>query len=357
MSILASDFYTNIGMRKYAARTPFSKIGYTPTMTTTDSDIWSAAGAYVFPVGAAQWRIAAGNANDLGTVIKGNAEGANQTILCDATGNTTTLVDADVNFASAVAVAVGDCVLLSPKGDGSTAALTPEWGYVTSVANAATGTLVIGGGFSSGGTCAAARAYSIVSKATTTGAQVVKIDYLTSAYASKTILVALNGGTAVSIAGSGGAALTETFRVNSFRIVAAGSGAKAAAAISLQLNAAPNTVYSYITAGFTRARNSAYTVPTGKTIYITEVNAGFGETAKAAVTDYARMYLRTNREPTTDFLTGDIFYGVTEVITFCNTMLLTLPIPLKIIATTDVKMSGLSSTSGFAVSTIRGWIE
>jgi hypothetical protein len=170
-----SDFGTRVAKGLVPDAEIFVKIGYNPAITTNEEDLWPTGAGYVFPTAAARWRIAGGNAADLGTVIKGNAEGANQTIKCDAGGSETILLDANVDFSAATAVAVGDCVLLDPKGE------HPEHGYVTSIADAATGKLIIGNGFSGGGSCATARAYTIVDKsdATGTGAQVVEIYYLT----------------------------------------------------------------------------------------------------------------------------------------------------------------------------------
>jgi hypothetical protein len=330
----------------------FEKVGYNPAITTTEEDIWSGGAVYVFPTAAAQWRIAAGNAGDLGTVIKGNAEGADQTIKCDAGGSTTVLIDANVNFTAATGVAVGDCVLLDPKGT------NPEYGFITDITNAATGTLVIGGGFSNGGSCATARAYTIVDYSGAAGAQVVKLEYLTSAYVEKTILICLNAGTAVELKGSGGAALTDTFRVNSFRVIAAGSGGVPVAAIQLQLLAAPNTVYGYITAGYHRARNSAYTVPAGKVLYISDLALGAATNNDTKV-QTARIAFKANAEPSTGFKTPNIFFTQFEVLISNGQLCHTLGIPYKIVAGIDIKVSctGLTGFTGPAMSCMRGWTE
>ena len=177
------DTPANIAVDGHYQSEPHTIVGYNPSVATTEEDIWSAGGLYVWPITSAQWRMAAGNSADVGVVIKGNAEGAVQTIKCDALGDSTTLVDSDVNFLSSTAVAVGDLIMLDPKGT------SPEFGYITDITDAATGTLIIGGGFSSRGSCNYARAYTIVDKSngTGTGAQAVEIYYLTSDFTLKNI--------------------------------------------------------------------------------------------------------------------------------------------------------------------------
>lgn len=332
--------------------TPFVKIGYTPTMTTTVSDVWSGAGVYPFPTAASQWKLVT-VANDVGAVIRGNAEGANQSTLCDVDGSTTTLIDADGVFTSGTVVEAGDLVIMTPKGDGSTAALTPEWGYVTSVAAT---TLTFSGGLSSGGSCDVARAYSIVNQnVASSGALAVKIEYLTTDFTQKSIIVICGGGT-VNIDGSDGNALTETYRINSFRIIGMGVAGTSAGNVQIQL-VSTSAVINWITAGYTRARNICYTVPKSKTLYITQLTAGFALPAKATVVDNCRFFLRANREPSTNFFTGTLFYPYTEAISDGAALFELLIVPAKFTTGTDIKMSGIASVSGSAIGAMRGWLE
>ena len=345
--ICAQDYLQALAEGDITGHTPFSKIGYTPTMTTAISDIWSGAGAYSFPAAAGQWQLVTVT-NDVGAVIRGNAEGANQTILCDAGGTTTTLNDADVNFASgAPVVEAGDLVLIDPKG------ASPEWGYVTTVA---TNTLTFSGGLSSGGSCATARAYSIVNQnVASSGALAVKIDYLTNDFTKKTIIVACGGGT-VALKDSAGSNLTETYRVNSLRIIGLGAAGTSAGAIQLQV-VSGSVLINNITAGFTRARNIQYTVPKSKSVYITQITAAWALGNKATTLDNCRFFLRANREPATNFFTGTLFYPYFEVISNGNTLFEPLQLPLKFAAGTDIKMSGIATAAGSAVAVMRGWEE
>ena len=353
-AITGRDYLVAIAEEEIASHKRFSKIGYTPTMTTTESDVWSKAGLYVYPVTAIQMQVssdvAAGATADTATVIKGNAEGANQTVLCDVGGTATELNDVSVDFTAATAVAIGDVVLVDPKG------VSPEWGYVTSVAATK---LTLAGGLSSGGTFATARAYTVVDYSAFSGAQVIKIVYLTTTYAEKTILMCLNNTTAVTTKDATGSNLTDLFRINSFMVIAAGSGNKATGNIWLEsviVTPRTGTVYSYITALFTRARNGMYTVPAGKTLFINKFSAGFSLVA-GTKWEYARIYFRTNREPNTQFLTNNIFYVDFELLVNNQTVILPLALPKKIIEKTDIKVSGIASAAGVAVCSYRGWLE
>jgi hypothetical protein len=332
----------------YAA--PLTIVGYTPTMTTTESDVWPGAGVYVYPTAEMQMEIlSANNTNDRGTVIKGNAEGANQTILCDAGGTKTTLNDADVDFLAATAVAVGDCLLIDPKGT------NPEWGFVTAVA---THTLTFALGLSNGGSCATARAYTVVDKSAYTGAQAVQIRFLDANYVDRMILMVLNGTTVVTTKNSAGSNLTNLFRINVFQLIAAGSLSVPAGNVTLR-GVGGGATYSYFLAGYTRSRSSIYTVPAQTNLYITSISYGWGHTSNS--TQYCRLYLRANLERETGifnegFNTGSIFYPYAEVIMSNASSELAPMVPLRMSQKTDIKMSGIATYSGVASVTLRGYL-
>lgn len=339
------DYLFAVAEGDIANHIAWSKMGYGAVSATTDMDVWSYASGQnkiAFPTSAAGWEVISSQANDAGTVIKGNAQGAAQTIVCDAGGTTTTLNDADGAFTGATSVAVGDVVLLNPTG----ATGTPEWGYIT----AFTATqLTFAGGLSSGGSCATARPYTVVDKSASTGAQVIIFKYLTILGAQKTEIVVTNGGTEVATVN------TDCYRCNSFRVIAVGSNLTPVG--NLSLRATGNTpVYSYITAGFTRARNSAYTVPAGYNLYITSLMLSYA-TAGGQNKEYGRLITRANIEPDTKLNTGDIFYPFTEVMTQNVAITKHIETPTKLPPMTDLKVSVYASAAGFANSMLRGWLE
>lgn len=176
----------------------------------------------------------------------------------------------------------------------------------------------------------------------------MRIQYLDDAYAEKAEICLLNGTAEVATVN------TDYYRIQSFRVIATGTGNAAAGNLSLrETDNAP--VYSYISAGYTRARNSAYTVPTGKTLYVTEFVVGYGY--KTNTTHYCRIYTRANMEASTGFHTGSLFYPYTEVICSNSSQAVRLDIPTKLTATTDIKVSAIATYAGGASIALRGWLE
>jgi hypothetical protein len=190
-----------------------------------------------------------------------------------------------------------------------------------------------------------------------TGAMAVKIDYLTDAYAQKTEIIILNTNNQVASVN------TDFFRINSFMVIACGTKAATPTYVPLgNLTIRKATVagvfYSYITAGFTRARNTIYTVPLGKTLYVNMWQVG-AATANDTKVQTIRVMTMANREPTTGFLTGNIFYPYTELLISNETAGIQFPIPTKLPAKTDIRVRaiGLTAFSGPVTSVLRGWLE
>jgi len=343
-----TSFYDSISRGAYSNIKKWSKIGYNPSMGTAETDMWSAGTAYTFPkantggtVYPLGMEVVSGNdADDKGTYIHGNDQGANA-IVCDANSvdGLTVLNDASANFAGGTAVVAGDVIILDPYGT------TPELGIITTVAATK---LTCSGGFSSGVGCVSERPYSVLDYSAFAGAQAVKVDYLDGSYVEHTEIIKLNGTTEVPTVN------LNYFRINSFRVIAAGVNAKPTGALSIrEIDNAP--VFSYITAGFTRARNCQYTVPLGKTLYITGFAAGYGVSGVTKV-EYGRIYLKINREPSTGFLTDSLFFMVGEIISSADTIDVGIEIPNMIPAKTDIKVSGVASAAGVAIVTLRGYL-
>lgn len=266
----------------------------------------------------------------------------------DAGGSTTTLLDAGVDFSATAAA--GDLLIVDPSGT------TPEWGWITT---AATGSLTFSGGLSSGGV-GTTRKYLVIDASPVKGALAIKIDYLDSTYAAKTMIIPTNGTTAVTTLNDAGAAQT-MLRINSFRIIGTGTEATTTNksygywAIR-QAGGVPATYYSYISLGKLMARNSAYTVALGKTLYVNEVNVGWGDDAETKIL-VARFIVESNQEPSTYFVNGTAFYGYGEVLVNNASIVLPRPIPQKFTQKSDIKVSCQAVTgSGPASSVMRGYL-
>jgi hypothetical protein len=162
-------------------------------------------------------------------------------------------------------------------------------------------------------------------------------------------LIVLNGTTAVDTVN------TDIYRINSFRVVVAGSSNATKGNLTIRADGAGLT-YSYISAGFTRARNSIYTVPAGKVLYVVQFTASWATTGNANK-EYGRLYTRANIDPSTKFNTGRLFYPYTEVMIQNSTTVVHIEVPTKLPAGTDIKVSGIASATGVASIIMRGWLE
>lgn len=336
--VSAMSYLYDIAEGNVADHSNWSKIGYNPDIGTSDEDLWSAGGMYAFPSAAGVMEVLSSDATadeDIGTILFDATS--------DTGGTTTTLLDAGVDFTATAAA--GDILIVDKSGT------VPEWGVITAVAN---GSLTFANGLSSGGSCAAARAYQVLDASAAKGAMAVKIDYLDSAYAAKTEIIILNTTTAVDSIGS-------MLRINSFRVIAVGTKATAANAPlgNLTLRAdGGGTTYSYITAGYTRAKNIQYTVPAGKTLYIHTWSVSWGFQSATSKNEYCRFYTRANIEPSTGFNTGKLFYPYTEVNLSGGTTVIEFLSPTKLPAKTDLRVSARASAAGgIGSSVLRGWLE
>jgi hypothetical protein len=116
------------------------------------------------------------------------------------------------------------------------------------------------------------------------------------------------------------------------------------------------TIYGRILLGNTKARDSMWTVPAGKTLYITSVvmSAGAAASGKNVV-----MTLRaTYDDDDAHILTpGAFFMPFFETMVQDGTFLRTLEIPVKMPATVDLKISAFSGSAGaVCVSVCRGFL-
>lgn len=230
-----------------SGHTPWYKIGFTPTMTTSESDLWSKAGTYTFPVSGIQM------------------------------------------------AAVSDSALDTSLGS---------------------------------------------------GARQVIIYYLDNNFLEKTEIVSLSGLTPVNTIA------TNIYRINGFRVYSAGTNAKPFGNLSLT-STDTLTTYSYILAGFNRARSSFYTVPANKMLYIVTVNFSYGYSTNQ--THYCRLYTRATQNE--GIRTPGLFYPFTETICSNSAEVVSLEIPTRINEKVDIKVSGISTYSGIAMVALRGWLE
>ena len=314
---------------------PWSKIGFAPSMSANvNTDIWSYSGTqpvYLFPTSAMGMEVlSSNNVDDIGTVIHSGTS--------DAGTSTTVLTAAGENFLTTTAA--GDVVILDKSG------ASPEYGYITSVDSNTQ--ITCGNGFSRSGTTGA-RAYSIIDTSAKAGAHAIEFVYLDGSYVEKREIVILNGTTVIATVN------TDIFRINSFRVIADGANNVPTGNLTIR-HLSDTPVYSFITAGFNRARNIMYTIPSGKTLYVTKVETGYATTGNANK-EYGRITTRANVDPTTKFRTGSIFYPYTDSVSQNFTVSNDLITPTKLPEKTDIKVSIVASANGISICTLRGWLE
>jgi len=185
--------------------------------------------------------------------------------------------------------------------------------------------------------------------ATGSGARTVKIWYLTSAFIEKSETISLLGLTPVATAA------TDIYRINAFRIMTAGGTGAAEGTIDIR-HVANTPIYSRISIGNTRARNSIYTVPTGKTLYIAQLSFSCGNSAGGR---YCRFTLRATYD---DIIQGlsTLFYPYYEIGIEDGAFNTALEFPLKFPTGTDIKISVIGdagNSDAICTSAYRGWLE
>lgn len=180
-----------------------------------------------------------------------------------------------------------------------------------------------------------------------TGVQIVRITYLDTNYVERYEDVILNGTTAVATAA------TNILRVNNFRAHTVGANKVAADYIDIR-ETDDTPVYSRIAQGQTRARNAAYTVPLGKTLYIT--SARFSATGAAENKDVVftvRASYDDKRGEVLDFLMPIIEIGVSDA-----GIQLDYEIPIRLPAKTDIRVIATAgNNTSICTSVLRGWME
>jgi hypothetical protein len=178
-----------------------------------------------------------------------------------------------------------------------------------------------------------------------TGAYTVTVYYLTTGYVEKNVTVTMNGTAAVTIA-------TDIFRIQNVRVITTGTANTAIGNLTI---ASGGQTYGYISAGRTRARQCIWTVPTGKTLYITQIAFSCAQQA-------ASKYVRFTTKANVDNLSGAIlqrglFSPYNEIALNNTAYYRELNPPTKLPATTDLKVTALSDATAVGTCALRGWIE
>ncbi len=182
-----------------------------------------------------------------------------------------------------------------------------------------------------------------------TGVQQVRISYLTPAYVEASEIVTLTGAAPVATVAN------NIFRIQSFRAYRVGGNAVAAGNIDIRMIGGPATVYSRIGTGFTRARNNCWTVPAGKTLYVTSI--AFSSGSAAAGKNVLFTTRATYDDASGRALGPNFFMPYHEIQLQDQAWERALEIPTRLPAQTDIKVSALSDSAGaLCTSVLRGFV-
>jgi hypothetical protein len=182
-----------------------------------------------------------------------------------------------------------------------------------------------------------------------TGVQKVKITYLDTDYSQQTQTLDMAGLTPVPLTD------TTILRVNSIRATQVGTAGMSVGNITCRLVGGAATVYRQIAAGFTRGRGLTYTVPLGKTLYLTSISVSSGFTTTGKV---VRWIGRAQVDDTAPTVKIAFFQPFFEIITQDASFHADFDMPIAIPATADLKVSATSNGAGsFCSCALRGWIE
>lgn len=183
-----------------------------------------------------------------------------------------------------------------------------------------------------------------------TGIRTVSLYYLDTHYREKTEILTMNGITAVTTVA------TDIYRVQYFRAASVGVGAKAVGDISIRhATGAGATIYGRIAQGYTRGRGCFWTVPKGKTLYVTSIAFSAGGTAKPVQFTTRATY---DNQAGVTLTAGTFFMPFHEIICTDAAFTKELEVPTKLPETTDIKVSvKCNQANNYCTTSLRGWLE
>jgi hypothetical protein len=329
MSYFGMDFYNQIAQGRYSNIVSWSKIGFNTGVVATERDMSpfltntsTPANSYAHPTVELAMTIESSSNSDTGltgmvktaTVTAGADQGsgyhANDIITITQAGGSGGQIKV-LTIGGSGEVATFE---LHACGSGYTAAND----LATTVSPA-------------GGTGCLVNITAVSTQST--GVRTATIYYLDDDFLEYTVTVTLNGDTPVKIA-------SNIFRVQNARLVTTGSANNCVGNLSIKNS---TSTYGYISAGRTRMRQCLWTVPAGKTLYVLEIAFSAG---KQAASQYARFTTKANYDDKSGLvIQRGLFMPFNEVVLANNAYMRELHPPTKLIATTDLKVSVLGSST------------
>lgn len=180
------------------------------------------------------------------------------------------------------------------------------------------------------------------------GIQSVTLSYLDETYTEQTEDIVLNGGTKATVA-------QKIARVQNFRAKTVGANAVAAGNITLQA-VGGGVNYTQIAQGYTRARNSVWTLPKGKKLYVTSLAFSSGSGAGGRDSRFTTRATYDDKAGTV-LTAGTFFMPYHEILLEDSAFIRELEIPTVLPAYVDLKVSCMASADVLATSVLRGFVE
>ena len=182
-----------------------------------------------------------------------------------------------------------------------------------------------------------------------TGTRTVKIYYLDANYAEHVETVTLNGTTPVNTVA------TNILRVQKMHSFSTGSNGYPVGDIALK-NTAGTVTYSQMKANRNTAQQCIWTVPAGKTLYLSQ---WFAASGAASSNHFTQVILRATAWDGYS-VTGGGFVTVDPISVQDASVVQPFNIPVKIPALSDIKVSAISDAGAANVvvtASISGWYE
>jgi len=179
-----------------------------------------------------------------------------------------------------------------------------------------------------------------------TGINSITIYYLDDAFAPHSTDVTMNGTAAVATG------VSDIYRVQRVVALSVGTGGSAAGQILVRGTSAGPT-YNSIEIGKNRSRQAIWTVPVGKTVYITSMTAGVIE-----VTNNAALFTLLAKYDNARAAATSFFLPYAELPSGSGGIVRIFEAPIALPAGVDIKVSAAALTNNTQVSCgLRGWYE
>lgn len=178
-----------------------------------------------------------------------------------------------------------------------------------------------------------------------TGIQKVRIYYLDNTYAERQEVVTLDGVTAVATVA------TNILRINDFKAEEVGTAGKAIGAVSIR-NLDHSTIYDQIPVGGNASKSIVYTVPLGKTLWVSSLLFSAGANAPNKRVTFTTKGTWDHKQAKTTV--GRFLLPYTEITVMDSVVNIPLEIPTELPATTDVLILTKGEAGAIASCTARG---